>query len=231
VPLASISLSAGARLRDNIGLTDRTEQVVGLVELSSETPLALGTAQGVVKRIVPSALPAKPEIEILPLKAKDRIVGIAPAPDESDLVFLTDDAKLLRFTATSVRPQGASAGGMAGIKLAPGASALFFGSVTGDGNIVVTISTSSSALPGTDPGRAKISDFGEYPSKGRATGGVRAHAFLKGEDRIQLGWAGPDPAYALDAKGSVRKLPMTLSKRDGSGQLLEAEIDTIGRAL
>jgi DNA gyrase subunit A len=60
---------------------------------------------------------------------------------------------------------------------------------------------------------------------------VRAHAFLKGEDRIQLGWAGPDPAYALDAKGSVRKLPMTLSKRDGSGQLLEAEIDTIGRAL
>jgi DNA gyrase subunit A len=231
VPLASISLSAGARLRDYIGLTDRTEQVVGLVELSSETPLALGTAQGVVKRIVPSALPAKPEIEILPLKAKDRIVGIAPAPDESDLVFLTDDAKLLRFTATSVRPQGASAGGMAGIKLAPGASALFFGSVTGDGNIVVTISTSSSALPGTDPGRAKISDFGEYPSKGRATGGVRAHAFLKGEDRIQLGWAGPDPAYALDAKGSVRKLPMTLSKRDGSGQLLEAEIDTIGRAL
>ncbi|GGF29218.1 DNA topoisomerase (ATP-hydrolyzing) [Microbacterium sorbitolivorans] len=231
VPLASISLSAGARLRDYIGLTDRTEQVVGLVELASDTPLALGTAQGVVKRLVPSALPAKPEIEIVALKPKDSVVGIAPATDESDLVFLTDDAKLLRFTASSVRPQGASAGGMAGIKLAAGAAAIFFGSVTGDGNVVVTISTSSSALPGTDPGRAKISDFGEYPSKGRATGGVRAHAFLKGEDRIQLGWAGPDPAYALDSKGSVRKLPMTLSKRDGSGQLLEAEIDSIGRAL
>lgn len=231
VPLASISLSAGARLRDYIGLTDRTEQVVGLVELVSDTPLALGTAQGVVKRLVPSALPAKPEIEIVALKPKDTVVGIAPATDESDLVFLTDDAKLLRFTASSVRPQGASAGGMAGIKLAAGAAAIFFGSVTGDGNVVVTISTSSSALPGTDPGRAKISDFGEYPSKGRATGGVRAHAFLKGEDRIQLGWAGPDPAYALDSKGSVRKLPMTLSKRDGSGQLLEAEIDSIGRAL
>jgi len=231
VPLASISLSAGARLRDYIGLTDRTEQVLGLVELASDTPIALGTAQGVVKRIVPSALPVRPEVEVIALKPKDRVVGVAPASDESDLVYLTDDAKLLRFTASSVRPQGASAGGMAGIKLAAGASAIFFGTVTGDGNVVVTISTSSSALPGTDPGRAKISDFGEYPSKGRATGGVRAHAFLKGEDRLQLAWAGPDPAYALDAKGSVRKLPMTLSKRDGSGQLLEAEIDTIGRAL
>jgi len=231
VPLASISLSAGARLRDYIGLTDRTEQVLGLVELASDTPVALGTAQGVVKRIVPSALPVRPEVEVIALKPKDRVVGVAPASDESDLVYLTDDAKLLRFTASSVRPQGASASGMAGIKLASGASAIFFGTVTGDGNVVVTISTSSSALPGTDPGRAKISDFGEYPSKGRATGGVRAHAFLKGEDRLQLAWAGPDPAYALDAKGSVRKLPMTLSKRDGSGQLLEAEIDTIGRAL
>lgn len=231
VPLSSISLSAGARLRDYIGLTDRSEQVIGLVELDSDTPLALGTAQGVVKRIVPSALPARAELEVVALKPKDRVVGAAPADDESDLVFLTDDAKLLRFAASSVRPQGASAGGMAGIKLSAGAAAIFFGSVAGDGNVVVTISTSSSALPGTDPGRAKISDFGEYPSKGRATGGVRAHAFLKGEDRLQLGWAGPDPAYALDAKGSVRKLPMTLSKRDGSGQLLEAEVDTIGRAL
>ncbi|MFP3422200.1 hypothetical protein R0K19_22800, partial [Bacillus sp. SIMBA_161] len=92
----SISLSAGARLRDYIGLTDRTEQVLGLVELASDTPIALGTAQGVVKRIVPSALPVRPEVEVIALKPKDRVVGVAPAPDESDLVYLTDDAKLLR---------------------------------------------------------------------------------------------------------------------------------------
>ena len=231
VPPASISLSAGQRLRDYIGLTDKAEQIVGLVELGSDVPLAIGTAAGIVKRIVPSALTAKPSLEIISLKPGDRVVGIAQAADESDLVFLTTDARLLRFSAASVRPQGASAAGMSGIKLSAGSHALFFGSVTGDGNVVVTVSTSSTALPGTDPGRAKISDFGEYPSKGRATGGVRAHAFLKGEDGLQLAWAGPDPAYALDAKGSVRKLPMTLSKRDGSGQLLDAPVDTIGRAL
>ncbi|MGO1413642.1 MAG: DNA gyrase/topoisomerase IV subunit A [Microbacterium gubbeenense] len=231
VPTSSISLSAGQRLRDYIGLTDKAEEIVGLVELASDAPLAIGTAQGIVKRVVPSGLPSKPDLEIISLKPGDRVIGTATTTDESDLVFVTSDARLLRFAASTVRPQGASAAGMAGVKLSPDARALFFGAVTGDGNVVVTVSTSSTALPGTDPGRAKISDYGEYPSKGRATSGVRAHAFLKGEDGLQLAWAGPDPAYALDAKGSVRKLPMTLSKRDGSGQLLDAPVDTIGRAL
>ncbi|WP_260405946.1 DNA topoisomerase (ATP-hydrolyzing) subunit A [Microbacterium sp. G2-8] len=231
VPPTSISLGAGQRLRDYIGLTDKNEDILGLVVPSSDTPLALGTAGGVVKRIVPSTLAVRPELEIISLKSGDRVVGVADAADDADVVFVTTDARLLRFSASAVRPQGASASGMAGIKLSPGSSALFFGSVTGDGNVVVTVSTAEGTILGTDAGRAKISDFGEYPTKGRGTGGVRAHAFLKGEDHLQIAWAGPDPAYALDAKGAVRKIPMTLSKRDGSGQPLEAPLATIGRAL
>ncbi|MGI6878272.1 DNA gyrase/topoisomerase IV subunit A [Microbacterium sp. gxy059] len=231
VPPASISLSAGTLLRDYIGLTDRKERVVGLIELSADAPVALGTSGGIVKRIVPSALPARPEAEVISLKPKDEVIGAAVADDDAELVFVTSDARLLRFGASTVRPQGAGAGGMAGVKLSAGASAVFFGALTGDGNIVVTVSGASDALPGADPGRAKISDFGEFPAKGRATGGVRAHAFLKGEDHLQLAYAGPDPAYALNAQGSVRKLPMTLSKRDGSGQVLDAEIASIGRAI
>ncbi|MBP2435481.1 DNA gyrase/topoisomerase IV subunit A [Microbacterium amylolyticum] len=232
VPSSSISLSAGVKLRDYIGLVDKSEDVIGLLAFSSDVPVALGTSQGIVKRIVPSALPAnKTDLEVFALKKGDRVVGAATAPDETDLVFITSDARLLRFSADSVRPQGPTAGGMAGIKLSAGGSALFFGSVVGDGNVVVTISSGGETLLGTEPGRAKVSDFGEFPAKGRATGGVRTHAFLKGEDRLQLAYAGPDPAYALGAQGSVRKLPMTLSKRDGSGQVLEAEITTIGRSL
>ena len=40
---------------------------------------------------------------------------------------------------------------------------------------------------------AKLTPFDQYPRKGRATGGVRAHAFLKGEDLLGLAWVGPRP--------------------------------------
>jgi DNA gyrase subunit A len=231
VPSNSVQLGVGAKLRDYIGLTDKSERIVGLVRLDDDTPLALGTAQGVVKRIVPSALPPKPELEIIGLKPGDAVVGAAGADDDAELVFVTSDAQLLRFAASSVRPQGAPAGGMAGVKLAAKAEAIFFGAATGDENVVVTVSGSEATIPGADAGRAKISDFSEFPAKGRSTGGVRAHAFLKGEDRLTLAWVGPDPARAVDPTGAVRKLPESLARRDASGQPLDGVIGSIGRTL
>jgi DNA gyrase subunit A len=231
VPSNSVQLGVGAKLRDYIGLTDKSERIVGLVGLDDDTPLALGTAQGVVKRIVPSALPPKPELEIIGLKPGDAVVGAAGADDDAELVFVTSDAQLLRFAASSVRPQGAPAGGMAGVKLAAKAEAIFFGAATGDENVVVTVSGSEATIPGADAGRAKISDFSEFPAKGRSTGGVRAHAFLKGEDRLTLAWVGPDPARAVDPTGAVRKLPESLARRDASGQPLDGVIGSIGRTL
>ena len=38
-----------------------------------------------------------------------------------------------------------------------------------------------------------MTPFSEYPAKGRATGGVRCHRFLKGEDTLVFAWAGPAP--------------------------------------
>ena len=60
-------------------------------------------------------------------------------------------------------------------------------------SVVVTASGSSTALPGTEPGAVKVTPFSEYPAKGRATGGVRCHRFLKGEDTLVFAWAGPAP--------------------------------------
>lgn len=86
-------------------------------------------------------------------------------------------------------------------------------------------------LAGTDSGRAKVSLFSEFPGKGRATGGVRAHAFLKGEDRLRLAWVGPGPARALGTDGAARSLPDAGAKRDGSGQPLDAVVGSVGRAI
>ncbi len=232
VPATSVQLAAGTPLRDYLGVTTKGERILGFVRFDSDTPVALGTAQGIVKRIVPSTLPVRPELEVIGLKPGDTVVGAAEATDDADLVFLTTDAQLLRFSASAVRPQGAPAGGMAGIKLGSGASVLFFGAVTPEADAVVaTVSGAESILPGTDPGRAKVSAFADYPSKGRATGGVRAHAFLKGEDRLTVAWVGPNPPLAVDPTGAVRKLPDSGARRDASGQPTDGVIGSIGRTL
>ena len=71
--------------------------------------------------------PVRPELEIIALKPGDAVVGAASAPDDAELVFVSSDAQLLRFAAASVRPQGAPAGGMAGINLSAKAGVVFFG--------------------------------------------------------------------------------------------------------
>lgn len=232
VPATSVQLAAGTPLRDYLGITTKGERVIGFVRFDSETPIALGTAQGTVKRIVPSTLPVRPDLEVIGLKSGDTVVGAAEAPDDAELVFVTTDAQLLHFAASSVRPQGAPAGGMAGIKLGAGASVLFFGVVDPAAeSVVATVSGGDSALPGTEPGRAKVSSFAEYPAKGRATGGVRAHSFLKGEDRLTVAWVGPNPPQAVDPTGAVRKLPEAGARRDASGQPVEGVIGSIGRTI
>jgi DNA gyrase subunit A len=231
VPANSIQLAAGARIADYLALTNKKERVLGLVSLSSDDPIALGTAQGVVKRVAPG-LPSKPDFEVISLKPGDEVVGVAQGDDGDDLVFITSDAQLLHFGASAVRPQGVSAGGMAGINLSAKAVAIYFGAVDSAADLqVVTVSGSTDVLPGTDPGRAKVSAFAEFPAKGRATGGVRAHSFLKGEDTLTVAWAGVAPAVAVGSDGSARALPEPGAKRDASGTPLDAAIGSIGTSL
>jgi len=232
VPANSVQLAAGARIGDYLGLTDKKERVLGLVSLDSELPIALGTAQGVVKRVAPGGYPSRPDFEIVALKPGDEVVGVAQGPDSEELVFITTDAQLLRFSAAAVRAQGVSAGGMAGINLGAKARAMFFTSIDPGADVVVaTISTPTETLAGADPGRAKVSRLAEFPGKGRATGGVRAHSFLKGESALSLAWAGPAPALAVGGDGSLRTLPDVGAKRDASGTPLDAVIGSIGRGL
>jgi DNA gyrase subunit A len=230
VPPAAVRLDAGFRVTDFLALT-KGETVVAIVDLSgaSSDSLAIGTAHGVVKRVVPGAWPDKPEFVAIGLKPGDQVVGAAQAPESDDLVFISSNAQLLRFPASVVRAQGLPAGGVAGMALADGASVVWFGSVArSDDAVVATVSTTSTALPGTDAGRAKVSALSEFPAKGRATQGVRAHAFLKGEDGLTVGWAGIAPPHAVGTDGAARTLPDWLSKRDGSGAPLEAVIGSIG---
>ena len=228
-PGNSIQLAAGVRIADYLSLDSRTERVLAFVSLESENAIAIGTLRGVVKRLTPGDWANRPNFEIIALKPGDALVGVRQAPQTDDLVFVSSEAQLLHFSASSVRPQGRSAGGMAGMSLSPGAEIIFFGSVENREDVVVaTISMNSSTIAGTDPGRAKVSLFSEFPAKGRATAGVRAHSFLKGEDRLALAWIGSGPGTAVGTDGAIRKLPDAGAKRDASGSPLEAIVGSIG---
>jgi DNA gyrase subunit A len=234
MPPASIQLAAGVRVRDYLSLGNGGEVVLALVSLESPRSVALGTRQGIVKRLTSQDWANKPDFEIIALKPGDEVVGAVQGGEDDELVFVTSDAQLLRFPAATVRPQGRTAGGMAGIKLSPDARVVFFASLPAadaEAAVVATVATSSQTLPGTDPGSAKVSPFTEYPAKGRATGGVRSHRFLKGEDTIALAWVGGAPARALGAEGSPRVLPEAGARRDASGTMLDAVIGSIGAGI
>ena len=223
------TLSGGAPLAAYVDLA-ADEVPLTLMSLSPDSPgLALGTARGVVKRVT-TDYPKGSSWEAISLKDGDRVVGaVELTTGEEQLVFVTDQASLLHFSAGDVRPQGRSGGGIAGIRLGDDAKVAFFGAVDlNRDNIVVTVSGSSDALPGTDAGSWKVTSFDEYPGKGRATAGVRAHRFLKGEDGLLLAWVGRAGARAAQPNGVAITLPEADGRRDGSGSPAPAVIGGIG---
>ncbi|HTU73208.1 MAG TPA: DNA topoisomerase (ATP-hydrolyzing) [Trebonia sp.] len=242
------SVAGGTPLAEFVTLEDG-EAALALAALPPEGSddaglgIALGTANGIVKRVQPDYPANRDDFELITLKDDDRVVGaVQLAGEDAELIFVSSDAQLLRFAASSVRPQGRPAGGMAGIKLAEGVSAVWFGAVgadvvgqdqgrTGFGEIVVvTMAGRSGALPGTGGASVKVTPFAEFPAKGRATGGVRCQRFLKGEDQLLTAWVGPSPVVGQTEAGTPVDLSGMSGRRDGSGTALTRQLAYIGTA-
>ena len=151
-----------------------------------------------------------------------------------------------RATAALRRGRGPAAGplgrGMAGIRLSREASVIWFGAAgpfadvasddwladDGPDGVVVTVAGSAGALPGTAAGTVKVSPYREFPAKGRATGGVRCHRFLRGEDTLVLAWAGTAPALGATEAGTPVDLPPADGRRDGSGVKVSQPLAAVG---
>ncbi|MBD0293179.1 MAG: DNA topoisomerase IV subunit A [Jiangellaceae bacterium] len=227
------TLAGGAPVTEFVELC-RAEKPLSLTSLDSESAgLAIGTVHGVVKRVVPDHPANRAAWEVIRLDDGDRLAGAVELRDStSDLVFVTSDAQLLRFPAASVRPQGRAGGGIAGIRLNAGARVVYFGAVDSRSDaVVVTVAGSSAALPGTQAGTVKVSPYAEFPPKGRATGGVRCHRFLRTENALVLAWAGPAPPRAATASGVPVDLPQPSGRRDGSGVTAPQVITAVGGPL
>lgn len=229
---AAPNLAGGAPVSEFLSGLEADETVVCLLSLDeSSQGLALGTEQGVVKRVVPDYPANKDELEVITLKEGDRIVGaVELRTGEEDLVFITDDAQLLRYPAGQVRPQGRPAGGMAGIKLAENAKVIHFSAVDPARDALVFTVAGSHGTLDDSVRSGKLTPFDQYPRKGRATGGVRCQRFLKGEDLLTLAWAGNAPVRAAAGNGSPAALPEPDPRRDGSGAALPAVVESLAGA-
>jgi DNA gyrase subunit A len=198
----------------------KKEKVVAVIPVDDKSIVALGTKNGIVKRVLPD-FPQKSDFECINLKSGDKVVGAALSEESDELVFITQDAQLLRFEAKTVRPQGRNGAGMAGIKTE--SEVVYFGVLKPKAkNVVFTIANSSKSLPGTDLGAFKVSKIDEFPKKGRATGGMRAHKFTKARDQIALAYVGPETFQLLDAKGKAIGIEYEIQKRDTSGDAAPA---------
>jgi DNA gyrase subunit A len=212
----TVSVRGGMSASELVPLA-KGERVVGLAPLGGPSAegspgLALGTKLGVVKVCAPEWPVRSDEFEVITLKDGDEVLEAGWLTDAGEaLAFVTSDASLLRFPAKLVRPQGLKGGGMAGVNLAAGAEVLTFNVVTTTdpqhGEPMVVTSTGA---------QVKVTPFSAYPAKGRATGGVRAHRFLKGEARLEVAWVGPRPVGA-STTGDPVDLPTPDGRRDGSG--------------
>ncbi|QSP96891.1 DNA topoisomerase IV subunit A [Bifidobacterium longum subsp. infantis] len=265
---ATLSLKGGVQADELIGMTESTDPIRGervITAIAMEQPtsgkasakdesedggaaeakplpsLAIGTRNGVIKRWNREAPTTMDSWPVIDLKDGDEVVFAAVAEDDDRLVFISSDSSLLTFEAKNVRPQGRTAGGMAGIKLAGGARVAAFnvvpagkvawtyeegenGLTSGSGAVVLTVAGDSNALPGTENGAAKVTPLEMYPTKGRATGGVRSQRFLKGQNTLILAWVGLYPLHASTSAGSPVELPKPDMRRDGSGVDLASPI-------
>ena len=226
------SLAGGTPVRLLVEI-EPEERVVGLVPVGdpATAPIVLATASGVIKRVKVGDEPARGDSwEVISLADGDSVVFAGTAADTDVLVLVASDAQLLRFEASKVRPQGRAAGGMAGISLHDGARVVAASAVSAEllaEAVVVTVAASAGALPGTG-GSVKVTPLDRYPAKGRATGGVRAQRFLRGEDELVLAWVGVGPARAVGSGGQSITLPGPDERRDASGIPTVAPITAIG---
>ncbi|MBM6729880.1 DNA topoisomerase IV subunit A [Bifidobacterium pullorum subsp. saeculare] len=263
----TLSVAGGVKAKELLGTTENTdpvpgEYVVTAIAMSAPPhkgdasdsdgasddalpPLAIGTRHGVIKRWNRESPTTMDSWSVIDLKDNDTVVFAAPAADEDRLVFISSDSSLLTYEAGNVRPQGRTAGGMAGIKLADGCQVVTFnvipagkvawtyeegenGLFSASGAVVLTVAGDADALPGTENGSAKVTPLEMYPTKGRATGGVRSQRFLKGQNTLIFAWVGLYPLHASTEGGNPVELPKPDMRRDGSGTELAAPIAFAG---
>ncbi|MEC7916425.1 MAG: DNA topoisomerase (ATP-hydrolyzing) [Actinomycetota bacterium] len=218
--------SRGASVTEMFSLA-RGEKVVGLFGEGSD-PIVLVTRNGVAKRLESQALTSlRTGSSAINLKGDDRVVSAFTATEDTEIIMVASDGQALRTASKGISLQGPGAGGVAGMKLKPGARLLAAG-VVDFGTMVLVVS---------DEGAVKGTDVAEIPAKGRATGGVRTVKWRDFETTATFAWVGRNQQLAAVVADSqdekkLEPTPEPLSieptRRDGQTISLENRVVLVG---
>jgi DNA gyrase subunit A len=173
--LPETTRAARAELARSFISLDPGERLVGTAPVSAfseEVYYVVFTREGRVKKTALSEyvrVDEKPSPD-LRLLGKDSVVAVLVSPGGGDYVVTTSDGKTLRFSDGDLRAAGRVGQGVQAISLANGAGVVGADWIGEDDERMLWVASSNGFL--------KRSPLGEYPRKGRATGGVATMQLL-----------------------------------------------------
>jgi len=134
------------------------------VDTFDDRDIIFATAKGVVKRgkLAHFSRPMRGGINAIGLKEADRLISVALAQSDQDILIGSRNGRAVRFGGGCVRCMGRAAKGVRGIRLRGQDEAV----------AMVIIGQRSSLLSICENGYGKRTAFGEYPVKGRGGFGV-----------------------------------------------------------
>jgi DNA gyrase subunit A len=157
----------GMPFQDLVSLAASENIVAGIaLPMNADTGyIFLSTDSAKVKRVRMEDMPgivSKPFV-IMNVASDENLNAAFVTDGKQDVLLVTSQAQSIRFNEDDVRPTGLPSGGMIGIKLAGQRDRVVAALIVQPNQYVWNI---------TDDGIAKISHIDEYPSQGRAGGGV-----------------------------------------------------------
>ena len=188
--------------------------------------LIVASEMGVVKRVKADYPLRADTVPVCALTDGDRLVSAVHVSESEsagvDMVFITRAGKVLRADAGKVRAAGCRAGGVAGISVADGDSAIAFAAIpssqVGDA-VVVSLSDAGGGL--IREGAWKATSLTEFNVKGRGTGGMAVRVNRKRESDLLFAGVAvgePESVAVADGDGGVTVgLPVEASTRSSSG--------------
>ncbi|MBC8170498.1 MAG: DNA gyrase subunit A, partial [Anaerolineae bacterium] len=167
LPEAQEEANEGTPFNELCGLSaeDRITAVLSIPGTVESGYLFMATSNGDVKRIRLADLPGMMSnvFVVINVGEENELVAVLPTDGNQEVILTTNQAQAIRFKEDEVRSTGLPAGGMRGIKISGQRNQVIAANIVGQSDYMFTL---------TDDGIAKISKMDEYPTQGRAGGGV-----------------------------------------------------------